>query len=537
MALSILRCIFLLIAVACASIVHAQPAASLASTGSVFDDANGNGVFDTGEKGIAHVAVSNGRDVVRTDNVGSYSLQVQPGQTVFVVKPAGWRVATGATGMPLFWRHHVPSGGTALKYGGIAPTGALPASIDFPLRRESVRKRDLDVLVFGDSQPKSIVDVDYYDDDIVTPIVGTHQAQLGLTLGDIVHDDLSLYPAIQAVTAKLGVPWLHVAGNHDLDFDAARDEDSLLTFRSHFGPDTFAWEETNAAFIVLDDVVYRPAQRPVYVGGLRQDQFAFLAAYLPTVPKNRLLVLAVHIPFFNTSPVPQGQSFRVADRERLFGLLKDFPHVLLLSAHSHTQQHVLHGAGSGWHGATPLHEYNVGAACGAFWSGVKDAAGIPDATMADGTPNGYATLKVNLGGKYALAWHPARDAGDTQIALHAPTVLRQGAYPAFAVFANVYMGRDDSKVEYRIDDGDWEPMTRTLQSDPRLIAENVDDDRTHALRGYDRTPPAEPSPHLWRGTLPTDLAVGVHAIEVRAFDTWRGEQTARTSYRLDLAGE
>src|SRR3546814_8285058 len=79
--------------------------------------------------------------------------------------------------------------------------------------------------------------------------------------------------------------------------------------------------------------------------------------------------------------------------------------------------------------------------------GVKDADGIPDATMADGTPNGHATLKVSQGGRYALAWHPARLRGDDQafpaaMALHAPKVLRAGTYPAWGVYANVFMGRD-----------------------------------------------------------------------------------------------
>src|SRR3546814_18633685 len=111
----------------------------------------------------------------------------------------------------------------------------------------------------------------------------------------------------------------------------------------------------------------------------------------------------------------------------LFALLRDFPHVLVLSAHSHTQQHRFHDEAAGWHGAQPLHEYNVGAACGAFWSGVKDADGIPDATMADGTPNGHATLTVSPGGRSALAWHPARLPGDdpaftAAMALHAPKV-------------------------------------------------------------------------------------------------------------------
>jgi hypothetical protein len=209
--------------------------------------------------------------------------------------------------------------------------------------------------------------------------------------------------------------------------------------------------------------------------------------------------------------------------------------VLLLSGHTHNQQHFFHDASDGWHGAQPLHEYNVGAACGAFWSGVKDGDGIPDSTMSDGTPNGYAVLTVRERGDYALAWHNARDAADAQIGLWAPKVLRRGAYPAWGVYANVYMGDDASRVEYRLDGGDWKPMRRVLQPDPRLLAENAKDDTADALRGYDRSPEATPSKHLWRGALATGLAAGVHRVDVRYFDRWRGEQRAATTYRLDEA--
>src|SRR5690606_28610412 len=115
------------------------------------------------------------------------------------------------------------------------------------LRRTMRAGPDLDVLVFADPQPKSRIDIDHYRRDIVEPLRGT-DAVLGLTLGDIVDDDLSLYPDIDAVTASLGVPWLHVAGNHDMDIDAKDDADALKTFRRHFGPDTFAREEARATF-------------------------------------------------------------------------------------------------------------------------------------------------------------------------------------------------------------------------------------------------------------------------------------------------
>jgi hypothetical protein len=97
------------------------------------------------------------------------------------------------------------------------------------------------------------------------------------------------------------------------------------------------------------------------------------------------------------------------------------------------------------------------------------------------------------------------------------------------------MGRDDTPVEYRVDAGAWQPMQHVRQPDPTLLAENARDDASDALRGYDRSPEAVPSPHLWRGALPTRLDAGVHRVEVRAKDPWRGWQQATTRYRLDSA--
>ena len=118
------------------------------------------------------------------------------------------------------------------------------------------------------------------------------------------------------------------------------------------------------------------------------------------------------------------------------------------------------------------------------------------------------------------------------MALHAPKVLRRGAYPAWGVYANVFMGEADTRVEYRVDGGEWQPMRRVERADPRLLLENAADDLAPALRGYDRSPEAVPSTHLWRGALPTGLEAGEHAVEVRAFDRWQGESVASTAYVL-----
>lgn len=519
------------------ALAHARGTADASACGSgrVVGDRDRDGVTDAKERGLAGVRVSDGVEVTTTDRDGRFELAPVPGRTWFVIKPAGYGFPRGVDGLPMFWRHVPEADAPPLRYGGVR--NAQAGCPTFLLQPRARRAGVLDVIVLADPQAKTRQQVDYYARDIVDPIVAdASRAQLGLVLGDIADDDLALYPDIKSVTTRIGIPWLHAPGNHDLDFDAAADADSLRTFRHHFGPDTLAWEEPQATFVVLDDVVYQPGKRPLYIGGLRDDQFAFLERYLPTVDPGRLLVVGLHIPLFED---PGRDTFRDADRTRLFSLLARFPRVLVLSGHGHVQRHVFHDAASGWAGAAPLHEYNVGAASGAFWSGVHDAVGIPDATMADGTPNGHARMQIARDGTYQLTWHPARLAATADampaLALHAPRVLRRGAYPAWAVYANVYMGTPTTRVEYRIDGGDWRAMTRVERADPRLVAENVRDDEAPRLRGFDRSPEAQPSTHLWRGALATDLATGTHRIEVRAFDPWRGEQRASTVYELQEA--
>lgn len=487
--------------------------------GRVFLDRDGDGRFSRADTPISGVAVSDGRALVRSDAEGRYRLEsAGSASPVFVVKPPGHALGLDARGLPDFWR---PAG---TRRWDIALRDA-PQTLPFAVR------------VFGDPQPKSPIDVDYFKRDILADEARLPRARVGLSLGDIVHGRLDLLPAMAQAMAATRTPWLHVSGNHDRDHEAAEDEASLASFRDVFGPDTFAWEEPGLAVVVLDDVIHLPGTgRPAkYVGGLREAQFKFLEAYLPTVPDEHLLVLALHIPLFDADPDPAVDTFRDADRQRLFRLLERRRNTLVLSSHTHVQQHRWHGVAEGFNGPVPLHEYNVGAACGAYWSGVPDTRGIPDTRMADGTPNGFATLDVLAEGRYALRWHAAGEEGDPPFAVHAPRVLRQGAWPGFGVYANVWMGDAESRVEFRVGKGEWQPMQRVLAGDPALQAINAADDAAPTLRAFDRAPEAEPTSHLWRGRLPTDLPVGEHRIEVRVFDRWRGELRRSIAYRLEAA--
>ena len=493
--------------------------------GKVFDDANGDGVQGIDETGIAGVLVTDGRALVRTDAHGFYVLPASDAAVVSIIKPAGWQTTPRADGLPDIWRHTADI--DALEPAGNPVMPKPPVCRAFALQKQVDAPATLTSLLFADPQTSNLNEVDFYARDIVAPLIGQHRAHLGLTLGDITNDDMGLYPALTAQTTRLGVPWLHIPGNHDMDMDATSDADALTSFQRALGPDTFAWEEPQAVFIGLDDIIAQPGQRPAYIGGLREDQFQFLEQYLATLDDSRLVVIGLHMPLFD-------DKFRSNDRQRLFDLLARFPKRLVLSAHTHVQQHRHWGAADGWKGQGSLHEYNVGAACGAFWSGVADADGIPVTTMADGTPNGFGLLHVAGDGGYTLEYRAARAPLDAQMHLHAPKVLRQGAYPAWGLYANVWMGQDGTVVEFRVDGGAWQPMKRVDKPDPALLAENAADDLAERLRSYDRSPEAEPSTHLWRAALPTRLDVGEHHVEVRA-QLPGGKYTASTSYRLEAA--
>src|SRR5271166_2125638 len=82
----------------------AQTAAATAR-GTVFDaDSNPR-------QGIRGVMVSNGQDVVKTGADGSWSLPVRDGDSIFVIKPAGWALPVDpATNLPHFAYVHAPDG-------------------------------------------------------------------------------------------------------------------------------------------------------------------------------------------------------------------------------------------------------------------------------------------------------------------------------------------------------------------------------------------------------------------------------------------
>lgn len=87
-----------------------------------------------------------------------------------------------------------------LDFPGVEPTGPLPSTIDFPLY--PVEEPDaFDVIFFGDPQPRDQKEIDYIAHDVVEDLVGV-KAAFGVTLGDILFDDLSLFDSFNRTLGK-----------------------------------------------------------------------------------------------------------------------------------------------------------------------------------------------------------------------------------------------------------------------------------------------------------------------------------------------
>lgn len=497
-------------------------------SGTVYEDLNGNGKRDKKEKGIAGVSVSNGVDVVQTDGTGLYSLPAGKDNIFFIIKPADYRIPADTHNVARFYRIHKPEGSpSGFKYPGVAPTAALPASLDFGLQ-PAQENRDFTALIFGDPQPYTLQDIEWFTRGVVNDVKGVSDVAFGLSLGDLVGDDLRLHqPYINAVK-QLGLPWYNLMGNHDMNYEAEEDHLSDETYEANFGPANYAFNYGNAHFIILDDILYPdPRDGKGYWGGFRKDQLDFVENNLKFVPKDKLIVLAYHIPLLE-----EGDSFRDEDRQRLFDILKDYPNVFSMSAHTHLQRQNFFGPEAGWHGGKPWHEYNAGTTSGDWYSGEMDARGVPYSTMRDGTERGYAFLRIR-GNTYSVDYKVAGESAAYQMEIFSPKVIPHGRSTTASLYVNFFMGHEGNKVEYRIDNGEWKAMRYVSEPDPSYLHRLHRWDYADTLMPGRRPSNAVNSTHLWKAGFPVNLADGEHTIEVRAEDMFGKVSVQKKAFKVE----
>lgn len=495
-------------------------------SGFIYEDANKNGKKDSKEIGISNVLVSNGVDVVSTNKKGNYQITLTDGQTLFVIKPTNYQFLLDEYNLPKFYYNYRPNGSPALKYEAIKPTGALPKEINFALVPNKENDQ-FSIFAFGDPQAYTLEEVQFFKDGIVNEI-DNKKAVFGISLGDLVGDDLVLHAPYKEVMKAINLPWYNVIGNHDMNYDVTTDEHSDETFEQNFGPANYSFNYGKVHFIILDDILYPdPRDGKGYWGGFREDQLQFIENDLKFVPKDHLIVLSHHIPLEDNNE----EWFRVSDRDRLFDLLKDFPNTFSLSAHTHIQQQIHYDKTRGWKQEKPHHEYNVGTTSGDWYSGEKNAKGVPVSTMRDGTPKGYSIIHFN-GNNYDVDYKVAGKSHDYQINVFAPKAIKKSEKSRHSVFANVFMGTPTDEVLFSVNGGDWKKMKYTKEEDPAYESTYYKWDVSETAIDGRRPSKSVESTHLWSAKIPANLPVGEYKVKVKATDMYGKVHLGETVYKI-----
>lgn len=323
-----------------------------------------------GGRGLGNVAVSDGETVVSTRRDGTFEL-ISSGSrhVVFVSVPSGFEIPRGMAG-------------TAKTFHPIAPNSKGEFTANFELTALPDSDSNHAFIVMADPQTQNQYEMDLLHAQTIPDIARTAKAfgdtaLFGVACGDIMFDDLTLYPEYERGVQQTNIPFFQVVGNHDMNFDGAVDEASTVTFRQRFGPEYYSFDRGAVHYVVLDNVFWHGGG---YMGYLDGTQLHWLEQDLARVAAGKTVVVFNHIPNLCTQYVRNGQgspgiSVSVTNREAFYRLLGPF-NAHIISGHTHEQEHVFE------HGT---HEHVLGAACGAWWSGP---------ICHDGAPSGYSVFEA-----------------------------------------------------------------------------------------------------------------------------------------------
>ncbi len=460
--------------------------------GIVFDDANGNGLFDRGEQGICAVPVSNGDTVVTTDIHGAYQIPLAAGQSLFPVLPADYTMRKSRLVNSCFYYSQ----------------GKTRQPVNFALSRQAVRFR-FRLKAIGDIQVSDMEELDYVSRTLWPELLVGDTAEVNLFLGDLVNNNLSLYPSVKTMMELLPSQSWTVLGNHDRDTDSIR-QNQNHSYNAIFGSDVYAFNQGDVHFIILNNV-YEQAGRG-YEGRISDEQLSFVRNDIKYVNTNKLIVLCMHIPLSHTK-----------NKHALLQQLNGHQNVLAITGHQHQVGRFLYQDQD-----VHVHELVAGAACGFWWVGEKDWDGIPVALQQGGTPKNYFILDFDST-KYTMRCKLIGQDESRQMTIHVSGIDTLDTQlhdmenrPAGLVQITVYGGCDSTDVRCRIDHGLWQSCLKSPLIDPNVARLR----EMNMLKAYptrfNRINPLrrKESNQLWIFSLTDSQKCGAHTIEVKARDRW-----------------
>jgi hypothetical protein len=231
------------------------------------------------------VSVSNGCDVVQSDSGSNYQIPIHATQVLFISKPAAFDLPLDANNLPQFYYRHYPDGtpaaisGTSIEWAWpvIEPTGTLPSVLNFPLLTKEQSNNQFTAHAFADTQARFELGQDMLRENLINPLIDNpYGVEFGITVGDVVYDNLELYERHKTMMGLMDIPQWYLPGNHDINFASPNGVFANETYKSHFGPTYYSFNHGNVHFVALNNVEY--------AGNGKQFDNSGYRGFIPTGP-------------------------------------------------------------------------------------------------------------------------------------------------------------------------------------------------------------------------------------------------------------
>lgn len=391
------------------------------------------------------VSISDGYNVVSTDYNGMYKLKICPDTYyIYYSVPADCEVQVNEYGQPAFFTRYSPS---QLRY-------------DFTLkRRTGGKEHKFTLFCLADPQCKSNHLNRFANEtikDLKEHVLAMNGPCYGTTLGDVVYSEgnRNNVPEMDDMRNlmhkdKTGMPIFQVMGNHDYTYFKAGmplepDETSSTynikaqrAFEDIFGPVDYSWNRGDVHLVSMRNIQwYSNSSASEYTARFTDQQYQWLKQDLANVPKDKLVILCVHIPVSNMS-----KEYESHNVQKVLDQLKQFKEAHIMSGHTHYSRNepTLHDG---------IYEHIHAAVSGCWWYSNVNG---------DGTPNGYGVYEIEgntIKNWYYKGVNEGMNSRDYQLRLYRGNMLSGGVYEKFAspygeqvILANVFNADVDWKIK------------------------------------------------------------------------------------------
>lgn len=333
-------------------------------------------------KGLANVVVSDGYEVVRTNQDGVYQMpSAKQNPYVFVTLPSGYTVINNGV-LPVNWQSLRQAASTAER-------------VDFTLFEDGDQTNHT-MLLMGDmhmaNRTKDREQFRIFTSE-VSKYVSEHPGDkiYALTLGDMTWDlywyqnNYCFAQFLTDINAIKNLQIFPTIGNHDHDMNALGDWDTVVQYKKDMGPNYYSFNIGQVHYVVIDNIQCTNARASKTDGSVRQyndyvvtEDIEWLKKDLAFVSKDTPIVVTMHAPVWS-----QTGTGSLNNASAFAAIFNGYTDVTFVSGHSHKLWTVF---------KNNIKEHNSGAVCAAWWWAGKYDSALNLAQ--DGAPSGYRIMDV-----------------------------------------------------------------------------------------------------------------------------------------------